>query len=447
MQNRARSGFSVPHAEQIIVGERYARPTRAMGAAAQLHRRPASFRYPARVLPTTSVTGRMGPIIRRSRDLSIRTLLAICVLAVPIPAVIAGCGDDDGDTSASDADPQEVLSATFDNENSISSGNVDLSVSLSTDGDESGSFDATLSGPFQGDAENPNTLPQLDWTLTASGEGSGQEIDFEGGAVVTEDNAYLEYGGEAYEVGSEDFLATKEELESQTPKNENLGFSEAFRQGCVQAARQQGGDPSTCDFDVSAWLTNQTTEGTEDVEGTDTNHVSGDLNVEQVLTDIGGIAAGFPEAEQAPFDFNSLGQFSSAVEEASFDVYSGVEDSLLRKLEFNLSIDPSAVSAGADVPVDAINVDFSLTLSEVNEPQTVEAPSDAQPIDELAGQLDLGGLGLQVPGLEGGGVPDLGGGGGAGGGGAGSDAAQAYLECISQAQTAEDQAACVSELQ
>jgi len=375
----------------------------------------------------------------------IRTLLAICAVALPIPAAIAGCGDDDDDSSSS-ADPQEVLNATFDNENSVSSGNVDLSVSLSTEGDESGSFEASLTGPFQGDPDNPSTLPQLDWTVTASGEGAGQEIDFDGGAVVTEDNAYLEYGGEVYEVGSEDFLAAKEQLESQAPENENLGFSEAFQQGCEQAARQQGGDPSTCDFDVSAWLTNQTTEGTEDVEGVDTNHVSGDLNVEQVLNDIGGIAAGFPEAAGAPFDLNNLGQFSTAVEEASFDVYSGVEDNLLRKLEFNLAIDPSALSAGTDVPVDAVNVGFSLTLSGVNEPQTVEAPSGAQPIDELLGQLNLGGLGLQVPGLGGGGVPDLGGG-GAGGGGAGSDAAQAYLECISQAQTAEDQAACASELQ
>jgi hypothetical protein len=374
----------------------------------------------------------------------IRTLLAICAVALPIPAAIAGCGDDD-DSSASDADPQQVLDATFDNENRISSANLDLDLSMSAEGDEGGSFEAGLTGPFQGDPDNPNTLPQLDWTLTASGEGGGQDLDFEAGAVVTEDNAYIEYDDTAYEVGSEEFQAAKKDLEAGAPADENLGFSDAFRQGCAQSVRQQGGDPSVCDFDVSAWLTNQTTEGTEDVEGTETTHVSGDLNVEQVLTDFGGIAAGLPQAQQAPFDFNSLGQFSSAVEDASFDVYSSVDDNTLRKLEFNLAIDPSAISAGTAVPVDSVNVAFSLTLSEVNEEQTIEAPSDAQPIEDLTGQLDLGGLGLQVPGLEGG-VPDLGGGGG-GGGGAGSDAAQAYLDCLSQARTAEQQAACASELQ
>jgi hypothetical protein len=373
----------------------------------------------------------------------IRTLLAICAIALPVPAAIAGCGDDDDSSGASDADPQQVLDATFDNENSISSANVDLDLSVSAEGDEGGSFEASLTGPFQGDPDNPNTLPQLDWTLTATGEGGGQSLDFEGGAVVTEDNAYVEYGGTAYEVGSENFQAAKKDLEAGAPAEENLGFSEAFRRGCEESVRQQGGDPSSCDFDVSAWLTNQTTEGTEDVEGTETTHVSGDLNVEQVLTDIGGIAAGFPQAQQAPFDFNNLGQLSTAVEDASFDVYSSVEDNTLRKLEFNLAIDPSALSAGTEVPVNSVNVGFTLTLSGVNEEQTIEAPSDAQPIEELGAQLNLGALGLQVPELGGGGVPNIGGG---GRGGAGSDAAQAYLECISQAQTAEDQAACASEL-
>jgi hypothetical protein len=379
---------------------------------------------------------------------STRTLLAICALALPIPAAIAGCGDDD-DGGSSDADPQQVLEETFNNETAITSGNVDLTMSFSAEGDEGGSFEAGLEGPFQGDPDNPNTLPQLDWTVTASGEGGGQDIDFEGGAVVTEDNAFVEYGGEAYEVGSEDFLAAKEQLEASAggAEAEELSFSDAFRQGCEQAARQQGGDPSTCDFDVSAWLTNQTTEGTEDVEGVETDHVSGDLNVEQALNDIGGIAAGFPTAGQVPFDLNNLGQFSEAVEEASFDIYSSVEDRLLHKLEFNLAIDPAAIAAGAAVPVENVSLDFSLTFSGVNEDQTIEAPSDAQPISELSDQLGLGDLGLQIPGLGGsGGLEGLGGGGGAGGG-AGGDAAQAYLDCISQAQTAEDQAACASELQ
>jgi hypothetical protein len=377
-----------------------------------------------------------------------RTLLAICAFALPIPAVIAGCGDDD-DNSGSDVDPQEVLEATFSNESSITSGDLDLSVSVSAEGDEGVSFEAGLGGPFQGDPDNPNTLPQLDWTVNASGEGGDQDLDFEGGAVVTEDNAYVEYGGEAYEVGSEDFLAAKKQLESQAGgADEDVGFAEAFQQGCEQSVRQQGGDPSTCDFDVSAWLTDQSSEGTEDVEGEETNHVSGELNIEQALNDIGGIAAGFPGAEQAGFDLNQLGQLSAAVEEASFDVYSGVEDDLLRKLEFNLAIDPSAIAAGAAVPVESIDVGFSLTLSGVNETQTIEAPSDARPISELSDQLNLGDLGLQLPGLDssglGGGLEDLGGGGGAGGGDA--DAAQRYLDCISQAQTAEDQAACASEL-
>ena len=50
-------------------------------------------------------------------------------------------------------------------------------------------------------------------------------------------------------------------------------------------------------------------------------------------------------------------------------------------------------------------LDFSLEISEVGEEQTVEAPADAQPIEDLAGEL--GGLGAIPGGGAGGGVGEL----------------------------------------
>jgi hypothetical protein len=378
-----------------------------------------------------------------------RTLLAICAVALPIPAAIAGCGGDD-DSGSSDADPQEVLDATFGNDERISSGNLDLSASISAEGDQAGSFDASLSGPFQGDPDNPNALPQLDLTASASGEGGGQSIDFEGGLVVTDDNAFVEYGGQSYEVGSDTFAQAKDQLEAQAGKtDQSVGFSEAFKQGCEQSVEQQGGDPSACDFDVASWLTDLSNDGTEDVEGTDTNHISGSADVEQILTDIGGIAASFPGAESSGVDLTKLGQFAPAVDEATIDVYSGVDDNLLRKLDFNLSIDPSAIAAGAAVPVDSINVTFSVTIGAVNEDQTIEAPSGAKPIDDLLSQFGLsGGLGDlgALGGLGGSSLPITPGGTSGGGNAASGAAAQDYLDCVSQAKSADEQTACLNEL-
>ena len=51
--------------------------------------------------------------------------------------------------------------------------------------------------------------------MSATGEGAGQSIDFSGGLVVTEDNAYVEYNGKAYEVGTEQFAQLREQFEAQ----------------------------------------------------------------------------------------------------------------------------------------------------------------------------------------------------------------------------------------
>ena len=377
----------------------------------------------------------------------IRTLFAICALALPTGVLLTGCG---GDDEAASEDPQTVLDETFDNETTVSSGNLTVSASVSAEGDQGGSFEGSLSGPFQGDPESKATLPQLDLTLSASGEGAGESVDFSGGLVVTEDNAFIEYNDTVYEVGAEAFGQVKAAVESQAGAAEAEGPTPSFSEACTQALEQAGAsDTSPCDIDVSSWITNLSNEGTEDVGGSDSVHLSGDANVEQILTDIGELASVFPGASDAGFDPAQLGAFSSAVSEASVDVYSTVDEQLLSKFDINLSIDPSAIAGGAAIPLESIDIDFGFEIGDINEVQTIEAPSDAQPIEDLLGDtgIDLGDLGDLGGGLPGGLPGGSGGGGGGGGGGAGAGAAaEDYLECLNEATTPEEINACASEL-
>ncbi len=78
----------------------------------------------------------------------------------------------------------------------------------------------------------------------------------------------------------------------------------------------------------------------------------------------------------------------SAIKDASVDVYSGTDDHLLRKLSLSLSIAPPAGSG-----VSSVKVDFSVTISDLNQPQTITAPSGAKPISGLLSQLGISGLG------------------------------------------------------
>lgn len=377
-----------------------------------------------------------------------RSLFTAALMALTLPAAIAGCGGDGG----SDQDPQEVIDATFNNDATVTSGVLDLSVDASA-GDQ-GSFDASLSGPFQGVEGDPTALPQIDLTATVSGEGAGQSVNFDGGLTITDDNIFVTYGGQAYEVGSDTFNQLKDSIEASTGQAQGSDTGDAaasFQAGCEQAIEAQGGDASACDFELSGWFTNLTNDGTEDLDGASVVHVSGDVDISQMLGDLVGIAQSVPGAE-GQVDQAQVDQVSEAISDASFDIYSGEDDNILRKLDVNVSVDPSAIPGSEVVPVDSVDLGFSVGISDVNEEQTIDGPSDAQPIDELLGQFGLGG---SLGDLGGGGLGDLGGGGsfdlggGGGGGVPGGDggASAAYLDCVAAAgNDPQEAAACLDEL-
>lgn len=353
----------------------------------------------------------------------IRTsLLSLAAVSLLGAGLIAGCGGGGGDE-----DPQEVLDETFSNDETINSGVLDLSLSVSAEGEEGGSFDATLSGPFQG-AENE--FPQLDLTATVSGEGGGQSIDFEGGLITTADQAFVSYQDTTYEIPQpfyDQLKSLSEQAQQQTgTKSEDSGA----------VLEQLGIDPSE-------WVSEPENEGDEDVEGTETIHIHADANVPRIIENLQSVS----ERTGGALELDQLTAAEDAIDDASIDVYSGKDDRILRRLDLNLGITPPEDDASG---VDSVDLGFSLTLGGVNEEQTIEAPSDAQPFSQLESDLGLppgllqGALGDEL----GGGVPGGGSlGGGSLGGGGGIEGAQGagsqkYLDCISQAQTAEELQAC-----
>ena len=384
-------------------------------------------------------------------------LLSLATVALLGTGVLAGCG---GDDDGGDEDPQAVLDETFSNDESINSGVLDLSLDISAEGDEGGSFDASISGPFQGEEAEQGEFPQFDLTASLTGEGGGQSIDFDGGLIATSDQAFVSYQDTDYEVPQAFFdqikqLSEQAAAQSQTDEGQDTGA----------ILEQLGIDPST-------WLTNVENEGDEEVEGTDTTHIHGDANVAAVLEDFQSAAERTGAGTTQQIDPDEIAEVEDAVDEASIDVYSGVDDRILRRLDFNLGITPPEDDASG---VDSADVGFSLTFSDVNQDQTIEAPSDAQPFSQLEQDIGLppgllegalgggglspsgggGGLGGESLGGGGGGGGGLlpggggGGGGGAGGGGGelpGGGATDAYFKCLQDAQSQEEITACASEL-
>jgi hypothetical protein len=351
----------------------------------------------------------------------IRTLVAVVAIAEPIPAVVAGCGGG----SSNNEDPQKVLEETFNNPTKITSGKLDISLEGSSQGQQSGSFKASITGPFQSDANDPTSFPQFDLTANVSGSSGGPSLSFDGSVIATKDNAYVEYQNQAYEIGSDLFKQftrsyAQAAQQSQAQKNQNQNFFDRF-----------GIDPGS-------WLTNVSNEGTTDVEGTNTIHVHGDADVAKIFSDIEKVSQQTNGSTAKKLTPQQLDMIKSAVKDASIDVYSGTDDHLLRKLALSLQITPPS---GSGSSVSTVDINLSIALSDVNQSQTITAPSNAKPVSDLLNQLGISGL-PGVGGSTGGfNLPGAGSSGGSSGGNS------AYLKCVQKAGT--DQAkisACATKL-
>lgn len=345
-----------------------------------------------------------------------RIFLLFCALLVP--AAVLGCGGGGG--GGGSEDPQAVLDQTFSNDTKVTSGNLNISLSANAEGDQGGNFTASVSGPFQGDASNDKAFPQLDLTAKVDGSGAGQSINFEGGITATADKAFVSYSGTAYEIPASIFEQFKSAYEAQA----GAATSGSSSGNASSILKDLGIDPST-------WLTKVTNEGDADVEGDSTIHISGDADVAKIISDFATAAKQIPGSSVQNLDPSVLNQASQFVKNAHVDVYSGADDHVLRKLEFSLDITPPATVATQGVS--SVTLDFSISLTDVNQPQDISAPTDAHPFTELEQKIQSLGILGQLGGSALGST--------SGGSGSSSSAQQAYAQCVLQAQASGDASA------
>lgn len=335
----------------------------------------------------------------------LRAAFSLSVLA--LIAVLAGCGGGGGGE-----DPNEAINKAF--STPIESANITLSMKISAEGVPQLEEPAEIkvSGPFQSNGKQK--LPSLDWQASVAGGGQS----FSGGLVSTGDNAFVSFQGSDYEVGEEQVAQINQQLGQQT-ENKTL--------------KDFGIDPNN-------WVTNAEDEGSEEVNGADSQHVSASVDVEKMLTDLnktveqaGAMSGGAAPQQITP---EQIEQVKQVVKEPTVDVWVGNEDDTLRRLQvvvdFEIPEDQRAQFQGAS----GGTFEFSLDLAEVGEEQTIEAPANPKPLSELQGSL--GGLGggttAPDPGASGGSGSGSGdSGSGSGGSGATAEDFEKYSKCIEQA--------------
>lgn len=332
----------------------------------------------------------------------------MALLTAALAALLAtGCGGSSADSSS---DPQELLNETFNGDTSVDSGVIDITVDASTQGGaQEGAITGTIQGPFQSNGSDKLPSLALDAGLQVNDGGQTQAIN--GTLTVTSDGLYISTGDKAYQLDDSTFA----QLEA------------SYAQSAQDQAASQ--DQSSAIFsrlgvDPSTWLTDVTNEGTEDVDGVETVHISGTPDIAKVLTDAQKLD---PTGSTAAV--GDASQIAKTVKSASMDVYTGADDKILRRLTVQIDLqDPNTGQT--------VTLKLDISLSGVNEDQDIQAPANPEPLD----QLIPGGLGSAL------GATGLGGSAGTGTTGqTGGISPSQYTQCLQSAATPDQLSQCLNQ--
>ena len=391
--------------------------------------------------------------LRRSR----LPLLLALALVVPTLGVTA-CGGDEA--SGTDETAQQLINQTFSGEKKVDSGklNLDLSAKLEATGAAAsqleGPISLKLTGPFQSQGEDK--LPEVDFDMTVSAGGQ----KFTAGAVTTDDQAFISYQGTEYKIPQDQFERYRRQVERESRQNQD---------------QQNQFDLASLGVNPRDWLQNPKKEGEEEVGGAETVHVSADVRIGALLKDVNDLIrrAGRLglESDQVPqrIPERTQRQIEESVKTAQFDLWTGKDDKIMRRLEIEFSFDlPEELRAQAQ-GVSGGTVDIKVEIAELNEDQEIKVPEKSRPLSELQAQLGGSALGLGEGlggGSSGGGSSGGGsqsgsssGGGSSGGGSSGSsgggtdlgtggdpsvnsERSERYLKCLSDAKRPADIEKC-----
>jgi hypothetical protein len=332
---------------------------------------------------------------------AIALVIALCAVA------LAACGGSGGDSSASDA--RKLVEQTFGTAKPLTSGKLTIAAGITPHGLETdtGPIKLGFSGPFdRGKAKTD--VPKFDFTL--SGSLGGQT--FRAGAASTGTAGFLSLGTDAYAL----------------PASEYASLKKSFAQ--LQSAAQ----PKTSGGKLD-WLRHPRVEGDADVAGVATKHVTGDVDVKRLLTDV----AKRQGSSGSSLNADQIDQATAAVQHPTFDFYTGKDDHVLRRVKLGFAVVVPEARRSQLGGLSSADVTLDYRVADLNTPQTVSAPADPKPISELTPRLQqlqqalsaLGSGGLGGSGSSGSGTATTPGAGSSGG--SVSEQAQKYADCLTAA--------------
>ena len=307
---------------------------------------------------------------------------AAAALMLAVALFACGGGGDGGENVS------QVLDQTFRSGQKVDSGKLTLDASAKLEGVaqlSGGPVSVKMNGPFDGLDEkiaDTGKIPRADLKLSASAAGQTLQAGF----TSTGDKLYLNFRGKDYVLPESQFRRLKRQLAQ------------------AQAEDQKDNSPDLEALGIRPrnWLKDASNEGTEEIDGVETVHVKGGVDVNKMLDDFDRLLKRANELNLSQQQLRQLPggipkstkqQIVDAVDKAELDLYTGKDDKVLRKLtakiKFNVPENLRQQAGG----LRSGEVDFALQVTEVNKPQTIEAPKSAKPLSQLQRELGTSGFG------------------------------------------------------
>jgi hypothetical protein len=300
------------------------------------------------------------------------------IVAVAVGACGGSGSDPSGSSNSADtASAATLLKQTFTGSRDVRSGVVQMNVTVTPHDSSliSGDVVFSLNGPFQ--SEGADKLPDSDLTLSIQAEGQKATMQL----ISADGKGYVVLGGTPYSLPASSF----KQLESSVSAAAVVGSGSS----ADAEFKRLGINPLS-------WLSHPTVAGQAQLNGQETTHIHADVNPTPMLRDLSrllskagqlGVNTGgqnvpskIPPATQH--------QIAHALGTPSLDVWTGTSNQTLRKLALAASI-PVTGSASNSLG-GMTSADFALTFqySDLNQPQTIQAPANPQPYSALRTQVD-----------------------------------------------------------
>lgn len=284
-------------------------------------------------------------------------------LAVLAGLALSACGGS--------SDATNLLKQTFSGSHKVNSGNLSFVLSLTPSGSRTlkGPIALSFGGPFQ--SLGSGKIPQSNFQVSLTALGKTGSL----GIVSTGTTGYVTLQGTSYQMPA----ATFQRLES------------SFSQLASSGATSGSGVLGKLGIQPLHWLVNPEIVGSEDIGDAATTHIRSGINVSALLGDFSTFlerasSLGISGASSFPHGLSSKTKTKIAgeVKNPRFDVWTGKSDKTIRKLQVKLTLPVSGQISTLLGGLRSADIGLTLQYTNLNQPQTITAPTAVRPYSEFA---------------------------------------------------------------